>query len=159
MELIWLFFFVESSWSFAFFFFFQAEDGIRDVAVTGVQTCALPIWTSVRRQPRGSTKKSRDTAKSFLAERKTPITPPVTERKSSCSDHPDASHRAPAPRRWHKRTANNHRNRCAQPSHRDQGWNRCQRRFPRTIQAGHAAATCPHRQSPTVLTLPHRSSA
>src|SRR2546429_6017104 len=24
-------------------FFFQAEDGIRDVAVTGVQTCALPI--------------------------------------------------------------------------------------------------------------------
>src|SRR5256884_8028988 len=24
------------------FFFFQAEDGIRDVAVTGVQTCALP---------------------------------------------------------------------------------------------------------------------
>src|SRR2546422_5132620 len=29
--------------SFSFFFFFQAEDGIRDVAVTGVQTCALPI--------------------------------------------------------------------------------------------------------------------
>src|SRR6266436_7286417 len=26
-----------------FVFFFQAEDGIRDVAVTGVQTCALPI--------------------------------------------------------------------------------------------------------------------
>src|SRR3989449_6591757 len=25
-------------------FFFQAEDGIRYVAVTGVQTCALPIW-------------------------------------------------------------------------------------------------------------------
>src|SRR5205809_2772322 len=42
------------------FFFFQAEDGIRDVAVTGVQTCALPIllaleagWvvTEVGRQP------------------------------------------------------------------------------------------------------------
>src|SRR2546430_12714720 len=30
-----------------FFFFFQAEDGIRDLTVTGVQTCALPI--SVRR--------------------------------------------------------------------------------------------------------------
>src|SRR2546430_16051063 len=28
-------------WS--FFFFFQAEDGIRDLTVTGVQTCALPI--------------------------------------------------------------------------------------------------------------------
>src|SRR6267378_3881001 len=26
-----------------FFFFFQAEDGIRDLYVTGVQTCALPI--------------------------------------------------------------------------------------------------------------------
>src|SRR2546429_3411721 len=32
-------------------FFFQAEDGIRDVAVTGVQTCALPI--SVRLRNRG----------------------------------------------------------------------------------------------------------
>src|SRR5437016_7320264 len=31
-----------------FFFFFQAEDGIRDWSVTGVQTCALPI--SVARQ-------------------------------------------------------------------------------------------------------------
>src|SRR5258706_8764078 len=28
---------------FVFFFFFQAEDGIRDWSVTGVQTCALPI--------------------------------------------------------------------------------------------------------------------
>src|SRR2546428_6158285 len=34
-----------------FFFFFQAEDGIRDLIVTGVQTCALPIfapWTTPR---------------------------------------------------------------------------------------------------------------
>src|SRR5256884_3244881 len=31
------------------FFFFQAEDGIRDVAVTGVQTCALPISPRWRR--------------------------------------------------------------------------------------------------------------
>src|SRR2546427_6958559 len=28
------------------FFFFQAEDGIRDLTVTGVQTCALPILAS-----------------------------------------------------------------------------------------------------------------
>src|SRR2546430_14586966 len=28
------------------FFFFQAEDGIRDLTVTGVQTCALPIFLS-----------------------------------------------------------------------------------------------------------------
>src|SRR2546422_9476098 len=31
------------------FFFFQAEDGIRDVAVTGVQTCALPISPIARK--------------------------------------------------------------------------------------------------------------
>src|SRR5689334_24832406 len=30
----------------SFFFFFQAEDGIRDGTVTGVQTCALPICAS-----------------------------------------------------------------------------------------------------------------
>src|SRR2546430_13910656 len=30
-------------------FFFQAEDGIRDLTVTGVQTCALPISHSLRR--------------------------------------------------------------------------------------------------------------
>src|SRR5438034_7259057 len=35
------------------FFFFQAEDGIRDHCVTGVQTCALPI--SDIEQPRGNT--------------------------------------------------------------------------------------------------------
>src|SRR5437870_6440737 len=31
------------------FFFFQAEDGIRDGHVTGVQTCALPIWKMGRK--------------------------------------------------------------------------------------------------------------
>src|SRR5690606_40145346 len=30
---------------YVFFFFFQAEDGIRDFHVTGVQTCALPIYS------------------------------------------------------------------------------------------------------------------
>src|SRR5690349_15048083 len=29
---------------YVYFFFFQAEDGIRDLYVTGVQTCALPIF-------------------------------------------------------------------------------------------------------------------
>src|SRR2546426_6031099 len=32
------------------FFFFQAEDGIRDYKVTGVQTCALPILTEKDRK-------------------------------------------------------------------------------------------------------------
>src|SRR5574342_156219 len=33
------------------FFFFQAEDGIRDPVVTGVQTCALPICQNARGAP------------------------------------------------------------------------------------------------------------
>src|SRR5215471_19771954 len=33
----------------SFFFFFQAEDGIRDLYVTGVQTCALPISGGINR--------------------------------------------------------------------------------------------------------------
>src|SRR5437773_8809384 len=44
---------------FDFFFFFQAEDGIRDRDVTGVQTCALPISSSgvarfLRRTPKSA---------------------------------------------------------------------------------------------------------
>src|SRR5262249_58143446 len=35
------------------FFFFQAEDGIRDWSVTGVQTCALPIWGGADRLGKG----------------------------------------------------------------------------------------------------------
>src|SRR2546429_7351026 len=38
------------------FFFFQAEDGIRDVAVTGVQTCALPICPKELQPERSETK-------------------------------------------------------------------------------------------------------
>src|SRR6266545_6439351 len=39
-----LFCFLYVDYFFFFFFFFQAEDGIRDKLVTGVQTCALPIF-------------------------------------------------------------------------------------------------------------------
>src|SRR5256885_12091421 len=42
-----------------FIFFFQAEDGIRDYKVTGVQTCALPISTS----PAASESKKASSAK------------------------------------------------------------------------------------------------
>src|SRR2546430_10638799 len=34
---------MSDSFRYEVFFFFQAEDGIRDLTVTGVQTCALPI--------------------------------------------------------------------------------------------------------------------
>src|SRR5256885_2071564 len=46
-------FFFESVVILVFFFFFQAEDGIRDYKVTGVQTCALPIYAirQLQRQP------------------------------------------------------------------------------------------------------------
>src|SRR2546430_2837869 len=47
-----------------FFFFFQAEDGIRDLTVTGVQTCALPISRRdarrrARQRPGGSRERAR----------------------------------------------------------------------------------------------------
>src|SRR3989454_11286469 len=51
-----------------FFFFFQAEDGIRDYKVTGVQTCALPIslsffWTAATDEPLGGIILSGGTAR------------------------------------------------------------------------------------------------
>src|SRR5256885_13072121 len=43
--------FVPSSYVRVLFFFFQAEDGIRDYKVTGVQTCALPICATPLNPP------------------------------------------------------------------------------------------------------------
>src|SRR2546430_5575610 len=40
---------------YVFFFFFQAEDGIRDLTVTGVQTCALPICKTIIDATSGNT--------------------------------------------------------------------------------------------------------
>src|SRR2546422_7154381 len=65
-------------------FFFQAEDGIRDVAVTGVQTCALPILeratsrrlgVSARAQhpAHSDTPKRRDVARSIRAASRAPL--------------------------------------------------------------------------------------
>src|SRR6266403_5849725 len=44
MFLFLYFFLFKTVYYLCFFFFFQAEDGIRDLYVTGVQTCALPIF-------------------------------------------------------------------------------------------------------------------
>src|SRR2546429_4907848 len=62
-----------------FFFFFQAEDGIRDVAVTGVQTCALPISCPgcPRGKPRGAMGLHFPIIKSMAAHRS------FTDRKST----------------------------------------------------------------------------
>src|SRR5690606_40390028 len=43
----------------SFFFFFQAEDGIRDFHVTGVQTCALPILATTSSRGRRPARLSR----------------------------------------------------------------------------------------------------
>src|SRR5206468_5601471 len=43
-----------SSIGIMFYFFFQAEDGIRDLIVTGVQTCALPIYPDAFQDRRSS---------------------------------------------------------------------------------------------------------
>src|SRR2546425_8302301 len=58
-------------------FFFQAEDGIRDKLVTGVQTCALPIGSSVRRSRSGGS-------------RSTPLSSRATGRRSSSGRSPTA---------------------------------------------------------------------
>src|SRR5258708_9712780 len=63
---------------FILFFFFQAEDGIRDDLVTGVQTCALPISSSpdrarradVARRPRPRARTRRALSKGRTKDRK-----------------------------------------------------------------------------------------
>src|SRR5439155_9999576 len=51
-----------------FFFFFQAEDGIRDGHVTGVQTCALPIlWQVVPCRNQSANRKNSRIGKSAIS--------------------------------------------------------------------------------------------
>src|SRR2546425_6544051 len=52
-----------------FFFFFQAEDGIRDKLVTGVQTCALPISARRDRRPGGVVARPAGTVGAGAAQR------------------------------------------------------------------------------------------
>src|SRR5438067_6576841 len=68
------------TWVAIAFFFFQAEDGIRDRNVTGVQTCALPIY---RRGPRR------------VPPRRLPLQPRGTDPGVRARAHPDRQpHRA-----------------------------------------------------------------
>src|SRR5688572_30920640 len=59
---MYLFGFFELLFDCFFFFFFQAEDGIRDLTVTGVQTCALPISTPASRSSTRTTWPSSSSA-------------------------------------------------------------------------------------------------
>src|SRR5438046_7630672 len=62
-----------------FFFFFQAEDGIRDWSVTGVQTCALPISESAGERRRVApsaiswTRRFMNSRRSSLITRRVPV--------------------------------------------------------------------------------------
>src|SRR3712207_7560629 len=48
------------------FFFFQAEDGIRDIGVTGVQTCALPIYARRHTREEHHGRRVRDDTRGLL---------------------------------------------------------------------------------------------
>src|SRR2546430_16233751 len=89
---------------YSYFFFFQAEDGIRDLTVTGVQTCALPISGSTA--PGGRTRRRRGPPKTRGARRATrparrcrdgrraprPATPPRREiGRASCRERGEIS--------------------------------------------------------------------
>src|SRR3712207_8337527 len=96
-------------WFNKWFFFFQAEDGIRDIGVTGVQTCALPISEGLHhllnRLPRTkqlqhlkasppqvhqpTTSRTRRCARS--------LNPSVLDLESGTTSHPGCSARKVAP--------------------------------------------------------------
>src|SRR5947207_7690636 len=63
-----------------FFFFFQAEDGIRDHCVTGVQTCALPIFRAEYR-PSGEYLGSRSVFGPKVMTRVSPVTDSVRQMR------------------------------------------------------------------------------
>src|SRR2546430_10714797 len=67
------------------FFFFQAEDGIRDLTVTGVQTCALPIWCRPARVSAGSPRAAAPAAAIGRRLRSLPRSGPAAGRASSGS--------------------------------------------------------------------------
>src|SRR2546427_6732700 len=64
-------------------FFFQAEDGIRDLTVTGVQTCALPIFDSPRRHEPGGRRVVRSAGQANPRFGTMPGTYPICARPSA----------------------------------------------------------------------------
>src|SRR5207248_8035836 len=75
--------------------FFQAEDGIRDRTVTGVQTCALPIYTRARAGSRRAARAPRPCARAARAARREP----ARARVSRCQRR-SAPARLPLRERW-----------------------------------------------------------
>src|SRR5256886_7189747 len=73
-----------------FFFFFQAEDGIRDLTVTGVQTCALPIWAYVGTSRRGARPGSAGSRETPRRRHRRPAPPSRASASPSTRDKPAA---------------------------------------------------------------------
>src|SRR5204862_5624876 len=71
----------KTSNNFLGFFFFQAEDGIRDLYVTGVQTCALPICPHLREDVREPAVLHRQAGLDGRAHH--PVRPPPRRRERS----------------------------------------------------------------------------
>src|SRR2546423_5600386 len=65
-------------------FLFQAEDGIRDKLVTGVQTCALPIWNTCGCDVRRGEAEAAGQLTAPLPPRPPPDFCPTRKRRSSC---------------------------------------------------------------------------
>src|SRR5256884_2566142 len=74
--------------AFCYVFFFQAEDGIRDVAVTGVQTCALPIF------PRRTARPVKGARRAFILTLDSPSRPIESHRERSETKYSEASFRS-----------------------------------------------------------------
>src|SRR5256885_11004962 len=64
------------------FFFFQAEDGIRDYKVTGVQTCALPISTEHQPALLAAAARTNDAAEGSAAKSPSDVRPRSSARRS-----------------------------------------------------------------------------
>src|SRR5256884_2820501 len=84
-----------------FVFFFQAEDGIRDVAVTGVQTCALPISVFSLPSPLGGPRPRRSPGRAQPGQ--SPQTQPrgrrVPARHAPTQSRPEPRGNVPVPER------------------------------------------------------------
>src|SRR2546430_7336799 len=64
-------------------FFFQAEDGIRDLTVTGVQTCALPISARGARRLKRAVRRPLSPAKVDVVREPAPRIEVILDRKST----------------------------------------------------------------------------
>src|SRR2546430_1507500 len=80
-----------SDWDSNSWLFFQAEDGIRDLTVTGVQTCALPIWRRRRRSAPRARSSTRGGAPTTSRRRRSSTSSAPSARTAASSGRPRGS--------------------------------------------------------------------